>query len=191
MKNLAILIVTLCSFQIAYCQPDEENHNSRIEHQGGFDLGLGVNSFQGEHDNYTKGAIDLGFLYEYNERFIIGLDFSFAPKDQHEDTGIDGSRSTHVEWDVSATCIEMYLGYKAFRRTSILLGMGTCYVTEYDVMMGYSNLTSYKSGNLNLFAPMIGAMYEFPIAFSNSWYLKYDMAIGDYDRFSISAGIKF
>ncbi len=188
---LVVLCCLFCFTQNTFSQSKNEKYKNVTQHQVGFDFGLGANSFYGENDSYTKVAIDLGVFYENNEKFIIGLDFSLSPKESHEDTGKDGSRSTFVNWDGGAICVEMQVGYKLFSRTSILVGMGNCFVTEFEVMKGYSNLTSYKRGTQKLFSPLVGIIYEFPNAYFNNWYLKYDMAIGDYDRFSLSAGLKF
>ena len=161
-----------------------------IEEKFAFDFGLGVNSFSGDNDSYSKIAIDFGVIYEQEDRFLLGVDFSFSPRENHEDTGADGSRSTHVKWDGQAICFEAYLGRKMFNRASLFAGAGACFSTEYEVMKGYSNLSSYKRDSKTYFSPVLGVMYEFPMTF-NEWYLKYDMAVGGYDRFSLSVGLKF
>ena len=76
-------------------------------------------------------------------------------------------------------------------RTSFLAGLGTCFSSEYEVMKGYSNLTSYKRNSETYLSPILGVMYEFPMVYSGQWYLKYDTAIGGYNRHSLSVGLKF
>jgi hypothetical protein len=188
------IILTLCfSGYLLNGLSQEKNvkANNVIEQRIGIDFGLGINLFSGENDNYSKLATDIGMIYELKEKFLFGLDLSFSQKKQYEDTGVDGSRSTHVKWDSQATCVEAYIGHKIFNRTSFFAGLGTCFSSEYEVMKGYSNLTSYKRGSQTYFSPILGVIYGFPMAYKNEWYLKYDMAIEGYDRYSLSVGLKF
>ncbi|OFY31112.1 MAG: hypothetical protein A2X09_15570 [Bacteroidetes bacterium GWF2_43_11] len=190
-KILILVLFALCSLQNGYSQSKAVEDTNIFQPHWGVDIGLGVNSFSGEHDNYFKAAVDFGVIYELKEKFLMGLDLSFSPKEKHEDTGVDGSRSSHEKWDGQAICTEAYIGYSLFNRTSLLGGVGVCFSSEYEVMKGYSNLSSYKRGSKTLVSPIVGIIYEFPLAHFDSWYLKYDMAIGGYDRFSLSAGLKF
>jgi hypothetical protein len=191
MKKIILSVCIICYMFSGFSQEKSQKDNSVIEQRVGIDLGLGVNFFSGKNDDYTKVALDLGIVYELREKVLFGIDFSFSPKEKHEDTGGDGSRSTHVEWDGQATCIEAYVGYKAFNRTSFLAGLGTCFSSEYEVMKGYSNLTSYKRNSQTYLSPILGVIYELPMGYSGQWYLKYDMAIGGYNRHSLSVGLKF
>ncbi|RIJ46259.1 hypothetical protein D1614_20015 [Maribellus luteus] len=188
------IIISLCAFfclNNGFSQGKSERAGDVFKPQIGIDVGFGINSFSGVNDDYTKIAVDLGMIYELREKFLVGLDLSFSPKENHENTGVDGSRSTHMKWDGQATCVEMYGGYKILNRAWFLGGLGACFFSEYEVMKGYSNLTSYKRSSQTDISPVIGVIYEFPLAYSNTWYMKYDMAVGGYDRFSLSAGLKF
>lgn len=119
------------------------------------------------------------------------MDIAVSPKKDYEDTGVDGSRSTHVEWDGQATCVDLYLGYKLFGRAIFLAGYGVCFIKEYEVMEGYSILSSYERNSLTNYSPMFGLIYEFPASNGNNWYLKYDFSIGNYDRHCFNIGYKF
>ncbi len=176
MKKLFIIILFVFSYsQTIICQ----NY--------GLDIGLGVNSYEGDNDTYTKIAIDLGLTYKINEKVIFGFDVSVSPKEDHENTGVDGSRSTHEKWDGSATCFEFYGGPKFFKRIFLFGGIGICTTTEYEIMKGYSNLTSYKRGKKNLNSYIIGAIYDF----RSNLYLKYDMTISEYEKYSLAIGLNF
>jgi hypothetical protein len=188
------IILILCLFGYilnGFSQEKNRIVNNSIERRIGIDFGLGINFFSGQNDNYSKLAGDIGIIYEIKEKFLFGLDLSYSPKEQHEDTGVDGSRSTHVKWDGQAICVEAYIGHKLFNMASFFAGFGTCFSNEYEVMKGYSNLTSYKRESKTYFSPIMGVIYEFPKANVNEWYLKYDMAVGGYERYSIGAGLKF
>ncbi|MCT4587024.1 MAG: hypothetical protein N4A71_04320 [Carboxylicivirga sp.] len=185
--TLCVLFYTFKGFTQTKDMPDSILIDQRV----GLDIGIGFNSFSGKNDDYTKVAFDLGIIYELKEMYIFGLDFSFSPKEKHEETGKDGSKSTHIKWDASATCIEAYLGHKIFNRASLLGGVGTCFSNEFEVMKGYTNLTSYKRNSKTYFSPVFGMIYGFPMAYESEWYLKYDMTIGNYKRYSLNVGLKF
>lgn len=191
MKRIISFLFAFCCLQSVYSQLRNGEDTSTFQPLWGIDIGFGANSFSGENDNYLKAAVDFGMIYQLKEKFLIGLDLSFSPKKAYEDTGVDGSRSSHEKWDGQAICTEAYIGYSLFNRASLLGGVGACFSSEYEVMRGYSNLSSYKRGSQTFVSPIVGFIYEFPLAYFNSWYLKYDMAIGGYDRFSLSAGLKF
>lgn len=188
--------IFIIGFFVVYCIPSVfsqdtvENRNVKIDHRVGIDFGFGNNSFSGKKSNYSKFAMDIGVIYELNHKLSFGLDLSFSPLGNYENTGVDGSRSTHFKWDCSATCIETYCGYLLFKRVSGFAGFGTCFSTEYEVMKGYSNLTAYERNSMTYFSPIIGITYGFPKVNFAEWYLKYDMAIGEYDRFTLSVGLK-
>ncbi|TRX72381.1 hypothetical protein [Carboxylicivirga sp. M1479] len=169
---------------------DEKIKNVTYNHFG-MDIGIGINNFSAEEDKYTKATIDLGLSYELKEKVVFGFDLAFSPMEEYENTGTDGSRSTHEKWDSKATCIEAYLGYHVLNRLFVLGGFGSCIIKEYEVMKGYSNLTAYERSEQTLYSPTLGLMYDFPVSYGTKWYLKYDCSLNHYNRHCINIGYKF
>ena len=191
MRIIIIGFLVLIYIQNGFSQVKNEKTKVVIDHRFGFDLGFGNNSFSGKYDDYSKLAIDLGMIYKLNQKLFFGFDLSFSPLGSYENTGVNGSRSTHFKWDCGATCIEPYIGHRLFDGISLFAGIGSCFSTEYDVKKGYKNLTAYKRNQMTYSSPIIGVTFEIPNVNFIDWYLKYDMAIGEYDRVSFSAGVKF
>jgi hypothetical protein len=184
MKQLIVLFALITAFNV-----NGQEKQEIITNRFGLDIGLGVNHFNGKEDDYTKLAIDFGLLYEYKEKLLFGFDISFSPKKKYDDTGVDGSRSSHIKWDGKATCYEPYVGYRIYRGLSLLYGFGYCHSQDYEVMKGYKNKSSYKRSSNDEYSQIFGAIYNFEGAYDSSWYLKFDCAIGDYNRYSIGAGL--
>ena len=170
----------------------QDNYGASWAGKVGLDIGIGINNFSMKNQEYTKYGVDLGLIVSVNNGlWLYGMDFYFSPKQETEDTGVDGSRSTHVEYDASSFCWENYVGYQVSKKIVLTAGLGFCFLKEFDIMKGYSNLTAYEVDKATKVAPVLGLLYDISSNSSDMFYLKYDVALIGYKRHSFSFGVRF